>query len=176
MAHRRELIDQCSDKLRQFDVNHGVIMAGRSANIGARTQVASIQTFTIRKENKFFNKPNADVIILDEAHRSVSKSFKDLIEEYPEAYVIGLTATPVRNDGKGLGGIYDDLIECGVAHTTPESAMKKLDEIYDDVESWWTSTSVQKAVNDIADEFVKPASCMVDRLLSFVNCVNFESN
>jgi superfamily II DNA or RNA helicase len=113
VAHRRELIDQCSDKLRQFDVNHGVIMAGRSANIGARTQVASIQTFTIRKENKFFNKPNADVIILDEAHRSVSKSFKDLIEEYPEAYVIGLTATPVRNDGKGLGGIYDDLIECG---------------------------------------------------------------
>lgn len=54
--------------------------------------------------------------------------------------------------------------------------MKKLDEIYDDVEGWWTSESIQKAVNNIADEFVKPASCMVDCLLSFVNCENFESN
>ena len=72
--------------------------------------------------------------------------------------------------------VFDDLIESGVAHTTPESAMKKLDEIYDDVEGWWVSPPVQKAVNDIADEFVKPASCMVDCLLSLVNCENFESN
>jgi len=113
VAHRRELVNQCSDKLRQFDVSHGVLMAGRSGNIGARTQVASIQTYTIRKDNKYFMKPRADLIILDEAHRSVSKSFQDLINEYPDAYVIGLTATPVRNDGKGLGGVYDDLVECG---------------------------------------------------------------
>ena len=113
VAHRRELVNQCSNKLHDFDVPHGVLMAGRSGNIGARTQVASIQTYTIRKGNKYFNKPNADLIILDEAHRSVSKSFKDLVNDYPDAYVIGLTATPVRNDGKGLGALYDDLVECG---------------------------------------------------------------
>jgi len=37
VAHRRELVNQCSDKLRQFDVSRGVLMAGRSGNIGART-------------------------------------------------------------------------------------------------------------------------------------------
>lgn len=113
VAHRRELVMQCSNKLHQFDVPHGVIMAGKSGNMFADTQIASIQTFTIRKNNKFFIKPKADLIILDEAHRSVSDSFKQLIDEYPDSYIIGLTATPCRNDGKGLGGVYEDLIECG---------------------------------------------------------------
>jgi len=51
--------------------------------------------------------------ILDEAHRSTSKSFQKLIEEYPDAFVIGLTATPIRSDGKGLGNVYEELVECG---------------------------------------------------------------
>ena len=111
VAHRRELVMQCSNKLHTFDVNHGVIMAGKSPNNFVSTQVASVQTFTIRAKKRYFMKPKADLIILDEAHRSVSKSFTDLIEMYPDAYVIGLTATPCRNDGKGLGGLYDDLVE-----------------------------------------------------------------
>ena len=112
VAHRRELVMQCSDKLRNFDVNHGVIMSGKSESEFAKTQIASIQTFTIRNKKEDFIKPKADMIILDEAHRSVSTSFKKLIAEYPDAYVIGLTATPCRNDGKGLGNIYQDLVSC----------------------------------------------------------------
>ena len=42
-----------------------------------------------------------------------SKSFKALIDMYPESYVIGLTATPIRGDGKGLGDVYEELVECG---------------------------------------------------------------
>lgn len=112
VAHRRELVMQCSNKLRDFDVSHGVLMAGKSPNNFARTQVASVQTFNARKDNKYFMKPDAKLIILDEAHRSTSKSFTDLMDEYPDAYVIGLTATPCRADGKGLGHVYEDLIEC----------------------------------------------------------------
>ena len=63
-------------------------------------QVASIQTFTARKDNDDFNKPKADLIILDEAHRSTSKSFKALIDMYPDSYVIGLTATPIRGESR----------------------------------------------------------------------------
>ena len=111
VAHRRELIKQCSKKLKEFGVDHGIIMAQQTPNNYAHTQVASIQTLTARKDKFGFIKPKADLIIIDEAHRSASKSFQELMNEYPDAYIIGLTATPCRNDGKGLGNIYEDLIE-----------------------------------------------------------------
>lgn len=41
----------------------------------------------------------------------MSNSFQELIKEYPESYIIGLTATPCRSDGRGLGNIYDELVE-----------------------------------------------------------------
>jgi len=105
VAHRRELVMQCSRKLADFEIKHGVIMAGKSGSIYSDVQVASVQTFSARKDNDDFVKPQADVIILDEAHRSTSKSFQDLIKAYPEAWVIGLTATPCRNDGRCLCNI-----------------------------------------------------------------------
>ncbi len=113
VAHRRELVMQCSRKLGDFELNHGVIMAQKSPNMMASTQVASIQTFASRKDRDDFIKPHAQLLILDEAHRSVSGQFKSLLKEYPDAFVIGLTATPIRNDGKGLGNIYEELVEAG---------------------------------------------------------------
>lgn len=112
VAHRRELVMQCSNKLHEFDVPHSVLMAGKSGG-WSRCTVASVQTFNARKDNEYFMKPDADLIILDEAHRSVSKSFRDLVAEYPDAYVVGLTATPCRSDGKGLASMYEELVECG---------------------------------------------------------------
>jgi len=112
VAHRRELIMQASNKLFDFGVNHGVIMADKSPNPQANVQVVSIQTSVSRIDKKTFDKPEADVIFLDEAHRSASNSFANLINEYPHAYIIGLTATPCRQDGRGLGDIYEELVEC----------------------------------------------------------------
>jgi superfamily II DNA or RNA helicase len=111
VAHRRELVTQCSNKLHEFGIDAGVIMAGITGSWVHDTQVASIQTYNARKDRDDFHKPDADLIILDEAHRSTSDTFKKLLEEYPDAYVVGLTATPIRNDGKALGNIYDELVE-----------------------------------------------------------------
>ena len=88
-------------------------MAGKSPNPYADVQIGSIQTFTARVDRDDFIKPNAHVIFLDEADRSTRDSFKKLLEQYPEAYVIGLTATPIRSDGKGLGNVYEELVEAG---------------------------------------------------------------
>lgn len=110
VAHRRELIMQCSRKLYDFGINHGVIMAGKSPNPYYDVQVLSIQTFNARKDNNDFDWPDADIIILDEAHRSTSKSFTNLINDYKDAIIIGLTATPIRNDRQGLGNVYEKLI------------------------------------------------------------------
>ena len=113
VAHRRGLVMQCSGKLADFEVPHGVIMAGKSPNMFADVQVGSIQTFTSRVDREDFIKPNAQILFIDEAHRSASNTFKKLIAEYPEAFVIGLTATPIRQDGKGLKDIYEELVEAG---------------------------------------------------------------
>jgi DNA repair protein RadD len=106
VAHRKEIIEQTSAKLDAFGIDHGVIMAEHPRyKPRLSVQVASIQTLTRRA------KPAADLLILDECHLSCSKSFTDLIAQYPEAIVIGLTATPIRLDGKGLGSIYSHMVE-----------------------------------------------------------------
>tara|TARA_R100000773_G_scaffold43815_1_gene43092 strand:+ start:412 stop:1905 length:1494 start_codon:yes stop_codon:yes gene_type:complete len=120
VAHRRELVMQCSRKLHEFNVHHGVIMADRSPLPDADVQVASIQTFTARKDNEDFVRPHADLIILDEAHRSASTTFKQLIKMYPFAHIVGLTATPCRADGKGLGDIYNAMVQCGTVKNLTE--------------------------------------------------------
>ncbi|NCC40579.1 MAG: DEAD/DEAH box helicase [Gammaproteobacteria bacterium] len=112
LAHRRELIDQTVNKLVDAGVlNFGVVMAGnRLNNASAPVQVASIQTL-IRREL-----PPADLVIIDEAHRSASRSYISMLANYPRAVVLGLSATPERLDGKGLDDIFSDMI---VVETVP---------------------------------------------------------
>lgn len=112
LAHRRELIEQTVNKLVDAGVlNFGVVMAGsRLNNASAPVQVASIQTL-IRREL-----PPADLVIIDEAHRSASRSYLSMLANYPRAAVLGLSATPERLDGKGLDDIFSDMI---VVETVP---------------------------------------------------------
>jgi len=111
-AHRRELIHQCSNKLKLFGLDHGILMSGEPSSMLAETQIASIQTFARRvvKDMKI-SAPLADVVMIDEAHHATSNSYLALKEIYPDAIMIGLTATPVRSDGRGLGKYFDCLIE-----------------------------------------------------------------
>ena len=112
LAHRRELIIQASDKLDQFNVTHGIIMANMPQNIFANVQVASIDTLRARAlDGKKLKMPEADLIVIDECHRSLSRTYIRLIDYYKEALVVGLTATPVRSDGTGLGVIYTDMVQ-----------------------------------------------------------------
>jgi len=105
IAHRKEIITQTSGKLDAFGIEHGVIMAKHARHNDEPVQVASIQTLTRR------DKPQADLIIIDECHLSCSASFKQIVNEYPNAVIIGLTATPVRLDNRGLGEIYSDIVQ-----------------------------------------------------------------
>ncbi len=106
LAHRKELIEQCSDRLTDLEVGHGIIQAKHPRyNPERSVQVASVQTL-IRRDHW-----DADLIIVDECHRSTSKTYTELISRYKNPVVIGLTATPYRQDGKGLGEIYDGLHE-----------------------------------------------------------------
>lgn len=115
LAHRRELIDQCADKLVRFGVDHGLIMAGRDRKMAKQVQVASIQTIWSRSiKTKQIPLPPADLVVIDECHRSLSPTYLHLIERYAEmgAAILGMTATPCRGDGRGLGHVYEDMIRC----------------------------------------------------------------
>ena len=106
LVHRKELVDQASNKLKLADVDHGIIASGYEGKIN-NIQVASVQTL-VRRLNTIDYKP--DYIIVDEAHHAAAGTWQKIINHYKNTYKIGCTATPERLDGKGLGDYFDDMI------------------------------------------------------------------
>lgn len=102
VAHRWELLDQPRRLLEACGLRVGLIKSGHDEDREASVQVASIQTLINRPL------PPADLVIVDECHRGVTKSYRCL-EQYP--YHLGLTATPWRLDGQGLGGWYEEMLQ-----------------------------------------------------------------
>jgi DNA repair protein RadD len=107
LVHRRELVTQASRKLTDAGVAHGIIAAGMGG-ANASIQVASVQTL-IRRLQKVTKPP--DLIIIDEAHHAAAGSWQTIINHWPDVPLIGVTATPCRLDGKGLGNVFDTLIK-----------------------------------------------------------------
>ena len=105
MTPRRELVEDLSVRISSLGVEHGVILAGdRRVRPDLLCQVASVQTLARR------TKPPADLVIVDECHHATSESWAKILAAYPDASVIGFTATPCRLSGKGLGTVFDDLV------------------------------------------------------------------
>lgn len=111
IAHRSELIYQASDKLNRFDVPHGLIIPTEPRPIGHTTFVGTVQSVTSRARSNRIDYPDLKFIFIDEAHRAAATSYRDLIETYPEAFVVGLSATPVRTDGRGLGDVFNSIVQ-----------------------------------------------------------------
>jgi superfamily II DNA or RNA helicase len=114
LAHRREIIQQTSRKLFANGVRHGIVMAGDSLLRPMEpVQVASIDTLRARALNtEVMPLPLADLVVIDEAHHARAKTYRRILEAYPGAMVLGMTATPCRGDGRGLGNIFERMVEC----------------------------------------------------------------
>jgi len=106
VVHQNELLTQTSKALWEQKLEHGMIASGRTRSRLA-AQVASVQTWVRRMDQ--YAEP--DLIIIDECHRSAANTYQLILEYYPNAMVIGLTATPARTDGKGLDGTYSELVQ-----------------------------------------------------------------
>ncbi|HEY1956027.1 MAG TPA: DEAD/DEAH box helicase [Polyangiaceae bacterium] len=107
VAHRLELIDQSVKTLQSIGLDVGVIRGNdRRRKRAAPVQVASIATLVRRI------RPDADLVFIDEAHRALAKSYvAGVLEAYPKAVHIGLTATPCRSDGRPLGTMYNAIVQ-----------------------------------------------------------------
>ena len=113
LAHRRELIAQAANKLFAAGVTDlGIILAGHPARPDAPVQVASIATLHCRAvRSRKMELPQATLVIVDECQHCPAKSYRAILRAYPDAIIIGLTATPCRGDGRGLGSDFGVLVE-----------------------------------------------------------------
>ena len=113
LAHTREIIKQTSLKLNAAGIAHGIIMATDTVRPYEPVQVASVQTYWSRvMRTRRMDPPPADLVIVDECHHICARTWLKIIAAYPGIALIGLTATPCRSDGRGLGSSFDVLVEC----------------------------------------------------------------
>jgi len=107
LVHRRELLRQASAKLRDVGLQHGTIAAGLPFT-SDQVQVASVQTL-VRRLSRIDWQPA--LIIIDEAHHAVSgNTWGRILDHWPQAFRLGVSATPCRLDGRGLGNAFDALV------------------------------------------------------------------
>jgi superfamily II DNA or RNA helicase len=106
LVHRRELIHQTSAKLTALQIPHGIIAAGVD-RADAPIQVASVQTLIRRLDTA----AQPDLIIIDEAHHAtIGSTWGKILAHWPDASRLGVTATPIRLDGRGLSETFDHLV------------------------------------------------------------------
>ena len=105
IAHRSNLTRQLSNELSEADIKHGMIKAG-FPHLRYPTQVCSVQTL-VRRLQKL---PEPEILIFDEAHHCQANTFRKIIDRWPKARILGVTATPGRTDKKPLGDIFQKLI------------------------------------------------------------------
>ena len=111
VAHRKELLDQIVRQLAGLGVTHVGVIRGSDARYdpSASVQVGSVATLA-RRDRPFLGQKI--IIIIDEAHRARADAYVDLLQAYPDAIVVGFTATPVRLDGRPLGGdLFQELVQ-----------------------------------------------------------------
>lgn len=118
LAHRGELLDQATDKIERMT---GLACAREQAeqtSIGTwnRVTVGSIQTMTQERRLAQFAPDRFECVIVDEAHHSVSKSYRRVLDHFASARVLGVTATADRADRRGLSEVFDSIAyEYGMA-------------------------------------------------------------
>ena len=108
LVHRQELLRQASASLQALDVPHGLIAANRSMDLSKPVQVASVQTLARR-----LHKIPAELfqlLVVDEAHHSNAGTWAKVLAHCSSARVLGVTATPIRSDGRGLGEWYSAMV------------------------------------------------------------------
>jgi superfamily II DNA or RNA helicase len=107
LGHRDEIIQQISRALDLLGVEHALIVAGCDpAVLEHPVHVASVQTL-VRRLGRL---TSPDLIVPDECHHCAAATWRKILAAFPQAKVLGVTATPQRLDGKGLNDIFDVLV------------------------------------------------------------------
>ena len=104
VAHRRELVSQIDETVRKF---HSYSSSNTSSLLSS-VKAMSIQ-WLMRHYDEIEEEPG--MIVIDEAHHALAKTYKEMWERFPKAKFLGLTATPCRLNGKGFTDLFDVLVQ-----------------------------------------------------------------
>jgi superfamily II DNA or RNA helicase len=110
VVHRRELVAQTAKALAEHQLAVGIIAAGHAERPEFAVQIAMVSTLTRPERLARWAGWDPALMLFDESHHLITKSWGRLIKVFPHAYLIGFTATPLRLDGKGLGRIFKDMV------------------------------------------------------------------
>lgn len=109
LAHRGELLDQAADKLMQTCGLHSALEKAECSSLGSSVPVTvgSVQSLCQDKRLDAFPADYFTDIIVDEAHHCLSDSYQKVLNHFPSANILGVTATPDRGDQRNLGSFFD---------------------------------------------------------------------
>lgn len=109
LVHRDELINQAVNKLRAVMPEYRVgIVKGERDEVGADAVVGTVQT--LRHESRRDRLRHVGLIVVDECHHATAPSYRAVLDHYPAARVLGVTATMSRSDGDALGAIWQEVV------------------------------------------------------------------
>lgn len=111
LAHRDELVEQASSKVRDaVGLIPGIEKAHRSCHVDKPPiVVGSVQSLSNLDRLSRWPSDHFSFIVVDEAHHALSKSWQTVLDHFPSAKILGVTATPHRGDKKNLGKFFDNL-------------------------------------------------------------------
>ena len=105
-VHRKELIAQTSKTFTALDIPHGIISAGCDMDVNLPVQIASVQTLAKRLDKV----PAPNFLICDECHHILANTYKKVLDAFPDAFLLGVTATPLRMGGITLVDSFDAMV------------------------------------------------------------------
>lgn len=172
LAHRSELLEQASDKLKTTTGLGTALEKAESTSIGSwfRVVVGSVQTMQREKRLSQFPPDYFDTIVIDEAHHAISDGYQRVLQHFESANVLGVTATPDRGDKQNLAKFFDslayeysivDAIKSGylskiTAVTIPLSLdLTTVSQQAGDFKASDIGTALDPYLDQIADEMVK---------------------
>ena len=132
LAHRSELLEQASDKLKKSTGLNTALEKADSSSLGSwfRVTVGSVQTLQREKRLKQFSSDYFDTIVIDEAHHCISNGYQNVLNHFDKAKVLGVTATPDRGDMKDLGTYFESLAyEYKIVDAIKEGYLSKIQSL-----------------------------------------------
>ncbi len=111
LAHRGELLEQAADKIASATGLECATEKAEKTCLGSwfRITVGSVQSMMREKRLNQFGHEYFNTIIIDEAHHCISDSYQKVLQHFPDANILGVTATPDRGDMKNLGQFFESL-------------------------------------------------------------------
>lgn len=126
VAHRKEILEQSIKTFRMVlrDANFGDLFVGDTSPQGFEHLFVSVQTFNAKSLEKHLTPDFYDYIIIDEVHHAPAETYKNILGHFTPKFLLGLTATPERMDGKSIMPYFNNKITAEIR--LPEAIERKL--------------------------------------------------